>query len=684
MDSLININEINKSSDSSLITLKELCEDLSVSVATGRNWIKLGKLTPSEYRGSTPLFERGYAKRLKESIRTGENTALKSRRNKKYVSGNSIYNAYVSQDCRGKLEILKLLSMIGEEGITLTEELTRLLLADCALKLILDKTGLCRDEVKASGRFTILMRLLKGEISVGAYDELIFEPVKDRASAIKLIEDSPMLFGLDYSYEKNEDVLGLLYISCINIGNRKSNGAYFTPSRIVLKMIKRIICKDMKAQKVSILDPCCGTGNFLMQLPSFVAPGDIYGYDIDPLSVMLTRLNLALKYGEESIPLIKENIQCFDFLAGEVNRTFDIILGNPPWGYEFSADEKKLLKKKFFSAAGTNIESYDVFIENSIKHLGQDGILSFVLPEAVLNVRAHRNIREFIRQGTSMTYLEYLGDAFDKVQCPCIILNVRNTGKALSTRGLVVKDKNREYEILTEREASSEYFSFLTTDEEYSVLQKLLGKPDVKFLKDNADFALGIVTGNNREYISDIKNDENEIVYKGSDINRFYTKESGNYITFRPESFQQVAPTALYRAKEKLFYRFISSSLIFAYDDKQSLSLNSCNIVIPRIEGISIKYILAVLNSSAAEFVFEKVYNSVKVLRSHIEGIPIPVASDELTRRILEITDKLITLKDEAEADAKALYHELDELVFDAYGLDASDRNIIYEAVRIK
>ncbi len=67
----------------------------------------------------------------------------------------------------------------------------------------------------------------------------------------------------------------------------------------------------------------------------------------------------------------------------------------------------------------------------------------------------------------------------------------------------------------------------------------------------------GIVTGNNKEYILAEKRDDNEIILKGSDIQRYGMTPSGYYIRFVPESFQQVAPIEMYRAKEKLLYRFI-------------------------------------------------------------------------------------------------------------------------------
>ena len=62
------------------------------------------------------------------------------------------------------------------------------------------------------------------------------------------------------------------------------------------------------------------------------------------------------------------------------------------------------------------------------------------------------------------------------------------------------------------------------------------------FLRDNAIFALGIVTGNNKKNIYTIKTCLNETILKESDLCKYTFKPSENYITFKPDSFQQFAP----------------------------------------------------------------------------------------------------------------------------------------------
>ena len=651
---------------SSYITLNELCEELSISTATGRNWVKLGKLLPDHLEKRMPVFTREYTTKIKNDIQTGKNKALKSRRNKKFISGNALYNSYVTEHCKGIHEVQRTLEKIDSSGITLSTEVMRMILAEAALHIFTDRLN-----IKHYSDESFLLDFVSEKLSVGGYDRLILDLIENKDYAYNFCREYYEVLDCSYSYEDGEDVLGLLYISCKNMSNRKATGSYYTPTYVVKKLMNQISVE----QDTRIMDPCCGTGNFLMQLPSSHLFENIYGTDIDDISVKITRINMALKFLDANVETIYSHIVDRDYLVDGAVPDMDYIIGNPPWGYEYSDDEKMYLKDKYECAKGKNIESYDVFTEQAINHLKKNGSVLFVLPEAFLNVKAHTPIRKRVMSSNSLSYLEYLGNAFDGVQCPCIILGIKSTGQNLSTIGMRVNDGEREFVINTERDVTPDYFSFSINDEEYSIIQKILKHSDVVYLKDNADFALGIVTGNNKEYISNEKTDENEMVLKGSDICKYRTKNSDNYIVFKPDSFQQVAPTSMYRAKEKLLYRFICSQLVFAYDNKQTLSLNSCNIMIPRIEGIDIKYVMAILNSRVAQFVFSKVFNSVKILRSHIETIPIPRLSTSEQEDIITMVNSLIDAEDNSEVEM--LYNELDRKICVLFGLNESEIDMI-------
>ena len=650
------------------MSLTEVCELLSVSIATGRNWIKLEKLVPDYYEKKTPIFKKEYIVKLKQEIESGKNRALKSRRNKKFVSGNALYNSYVSEKCTSIRELQKILVLINEQAVDLDSFVVSLLVGSYAYQLITQKYH--KDEPASS-----FLAFLKNGTVRTFRDLFILDLVADKEQAISYVENNPLLFSIQIDYEEYEDVLGLLYISCKNLGNRKATGSYYTSTKVVKKMVSQL---NIKATD-RVLDPCCGTGNFLLQLPANIGIKNIYGNDIDDISVKITRINMSLKYSDADYDTICTHITKCNYLSEYQNGLFSYIIGNPPWGYEYSSREVTMLEDKYISAKGKKIESYDVFIEEALSQLKEDGELSFVLPEAILNVKAHQMIREVILSEASISYLEFLGNAFDGVQCPCIIMQIKKDRKGFSTKGMRINDGKREFAIASERSVSAEYFSFITNDEEYSIIKKLQNAKGVTYLEGKADFALGIVTGNNKEYISDIKTDDNEMVLKGADISKYHINPTDNYIVFEPERFQQIAPTVMYRAKEKLLYRFISSQLVFAFDDKGTLSLNSCNIVIPRIEGLHIKYIMAILNSRVAQFIYKMQFNSVKVLRSHIERIPIPVVNDSIQREVIRIQEPLVCGLLGEEADKQ--YDLLDNYISKLYGLKQAEMDIIKQAV---
>ncbi len=101
--------------------------------------------------------------------------------------------------------------------------------------------------------------------------------------------------------------------------------------------------------------------------------------------------------------------------------------------------------------------------------------------------------------------------------------------------------------------------------------------------------------------------------------------------------------------------------------------------MIPKIEGLSVKYILAVLNSRVAQYFFKKTFNSVKVLRSHIEQIPIPFISKEQQEPILKSVETILAVHDTCRI--VEAYDKLDEQISLLYGLTEKEYSIIKDSM---
>jgi hypothetical protein len=131
------------------------------------------------------------------------------------------------------------------------------------------------------------------------------------------------------------------------------------------------------------------------------------------------------------------------------------------------------------------------------------------------------------------------------------------------------------------------------------------------------------VTGNNDKHLLRFSTATSEPIYRGKDIAPFSPLSPSLHIEFNPSIYQQVAPVELYRHR-KIIYRFIADRLVCAIDTEGRLLLNSANLFIPASD-YPWETIVVLFNSGLYAFLYKKLFNSKKVLRSHIESLPLPV-----------------------------------------------------------
>lgn len=663
-----------------VLTLEELCAALMISQATARNWVKNGKLKPVRTGRRKLCFDKKDVQELVRSIHSGESDRLTRRRNKTKHTGNVVPAGYVAQ--KEYTDAAKRITACfdtlgGGDG------LMRLILAEYAMKLLADR-GLipCRGEV--------LLRTLPEYVGEGSP---CLGLVRD------MLEDEPLLEQLEHAlpalleevhYIENEDFLGLLYMSVSSIAKRKTEGVYYTPKRIAEDCAEYLDRRELLSGR-RILDPCCGTGNFPVNIfhilqrknpganPAELISAHLFAADIDPVSICLARVNLALAARLEDTEVLYRNLKVTDSLFDFEDDSFDLVISNPPWGSAYDDAYKERLRVRFSNSDSVHIESFAVFLLKALHTCRPGGTVCYVLPQSFLNVMAHDRLRGFVARWCDILRVKYWRNIFDKVYAPTITITLRRRENAENTPRppIEVENGGAPYHISPARLVHSNLFNFSVSDEKNRVVTKLEQSPHTVRLEGQADFALGIVTGDNNSFVKPRRYREMEPVLRGTDLMAYTYRPPEAYLKFAPERFQQVAPERYYRAPEKLLYKFVSSSLCFAYDNRQTLSLNSCNILIPRFEHIPIKYVLAVLNSSAAHFYFTNKFQSVKVLRSHIEAIPIPVPDRAACDYVCALVDEVLCAG--CESLRAVLMERIDGMVMEQFGLSEEERRLILE-----
>ena len=295
---------------------------------------------------------------------------------------------------------------------------------------------------------------------------------------------------------------------------RKAGGVYYTPTYIVDYIVRQTLGKLVEdkrpgprggVSKLRIVDPACGSGSFLIcayqflldwHLAQYLADGpaqwadksnpqlyrtergewrltiderkrillnNLYGVDIDPQAVEVTKLSLLLKVleGESEqtlnpqmallpdrvLPDLAHNIRCGnsligpDFYEGQqlalldeeesyrlnvfewetafpevfAEGGFDGVIGNPPYiriqaMKEWAPVEVEFYKERYRAASKGNYDIYVVFVEKGLGLLNENGRLGFILPHKFFNAKYGEPVREIVAAGSHLDTIVHFGD----------------------------------------------------------------------------------------------------------------------------------------------------------------------------------------------------------------------------------------------------------------------------------
>lgn len=527
-----------------------------------------------------------------------------------------------------------------------------------------------------------------------------------------------MLYNIIWGYRLEilgDDLLGNLYQGLNSNDLRKAAGQYYTPPKLVEKMLDTLELNPIDNPNLTILDPSCGSGQFLLGvydklkailLANGFAREDahrqilekhIYGFDIDAFALVLTKMNLFLRerindpilFNIYNVnPLKRDELmlcaECSE--ASSMTGKFDFIVGNPPWGSRLTTAQKAEFKKTFESAT-SGVNSFTLFVERAVELLRIGGKTAFLIPEAYINIRAHRSSRKLLLRETRIDSIVTCGEQFEGVFAPAILLFFTRLPSGMREpdhevkliRNMDAPNQSRGCIIQKEWQRTPENIFNIHMD---TPMLRLIGKisDNAAYLKGHAKFGLGIVTGDNERLVKNRREtEEHEPLIIGKDISKYEIDFSGHYIVYDREELQQACPREIFDAPEKLVYRFINKQLTFACDEKGRFTLNNANVLVPQLPGFRIKYLLALLNSSVLQFYYTFNFFTVKVLRGNLERLPLRYTSEA---KQLAIESMINSLEKADKEETSAIIAAIDQEISNIYGLNREEENLIAEKLK--
>ena len=206
----------------------------------------------------------------------------------------------------------------------------------------------------------------------------------------------------------------IMMIKKTNERNIVNKCQIFTPENYVKELLDSVgYCKNIVNK--TILENSCGDGNILIEIVvryieeamklkysnEEIKNGlenNIFGFEIDKKQFEKCIFNLNLVAKKNGIQDVKWKIYNEDYLKNELSIPVDFRVGNPPYitYSDLSQDERKFVKETYETCRQGKFDYCYAFIEHSLKHLSNEGKMSYLIPSSIFKTVFGDKLREFM------------------------------------------------------------------------------------------------------------------------------------------------------------------------------------------------------------------------------------------------------------------------------------------------
>ncbi|OQA91316.1 MAG: Modification methylase VspI [Elusimicrobia bacterium ADurb.Bin231] len=385
------------------------------------------------------------------------------------------------------------------------------------------------------------------------------------------------------------------YLMKTPAGYRKSRGQYFTPATIREKLLSLLPMKE----KPVILDPACGTGEFLISAKKKFKNPVLYGWEKDRRLVEICAKTIPEAKIKKTNSLFETHIEQFDF-----------VIGNPPY-FEFTPSVKTAQRFKDVISGRVNI--FSMFIYLGLAMLKKGGYLAYVVPPAMNNGAYFKNLRTHIIQNAEIKSIEILDspDIFNGANQTVMLMVLskeKNTGQYIfSKNGLIIFSKN--YKFLNNRFTGTKTLK----ESGFSVKTgKIVWNQNKKLLTDNPEGNIPLIWSKN-------------ITLKGLVLNKNLPVHKHQYIkALHYDTGPAIAVNRITGAAKKVMLR---AALIPA--KMKFLAENHVNIIYPSKEKgktEKLRKVLNVIKSKSIRKIFQCITGNTQVSKTELENfIPLKI-----------------------------------------------------------
>ena len=381
---------------------------------------------------------------------------------------------------------------------------------------------------------------------------------------------------------------------------------------------------------------------------------------------------------------------------------FDIVIGNPPYFvYEgFHKGELEEIKKddNLSIAYGGKLNAYKLFFAKALNSLaGYKGKICFIFQNSFMADKQAYLLRKHIFEKKQLIRVDSFPErdnvkkrVFESAKMSVCIVLVDNSKGNCDFQANFWDDKFKNSGVCT-----------IFSREDIECLDKELlsipripisRKPLVLKIKSLPN-SFNVICNQgelnmtvHRAYFT--QDSTKPKVFKGAAIQRYYTTDDMSqgiveyvnekkYLNDFPKSEK-----ALHHANDRIAMQGMSGAndkirLISTLIPSGYYLAHSCNYITPT-EKSDLKCLLGILNSKLINWYFKCFSTNSNVNSYEIESIPFPLLTPAQQKPIIDLVDSILTeKKKDPTANTSKLEEEIDNLVYDLYGLTQPEINIV-------
>ncbi len=207
--------------------------------------------------------------------------------------------------------------------------------------------------------------------------------------------ESPENIKSPFIKEKAIELKELLTDKDYEMARASTLNAHYTPNEIINEMYSAIKNFGYK-NSIKILEPSCGIGNFIGNLPTELLNSKVTGIELD---------SITGRIASKLYPNVKIKINGFEKELLQEN-SFDLVVGNVPFG-EYSIYDKTYNKNNYLV--------HDYFINKSIELTKPNGIVAVITSKGTLDKKDDNFRRKISKKAELIGAIRLPNIAFKKL-----------------------------------------------------------------------------------------------------------------------------------------------------------------------------------------------------------------------------------------------------------------------------